>query len=223
MPLARAFFNTFLDALFPIPPAERAVLAMDGPTARKALPRAPFSVIPEACSLFAYKDERVSRLIWSIKYKKSRIGASIAGYGLYSILKRFIPAMPINMKMVIVPMPITRARRRERDYNQCDLILDEIEKLDVNKQLLFARRLIKRVRHTSRQTKKDRVHRLESIHNVFEVDEAEMKSLLAKNEGRNYFILVIDDVITTGTTIKDAIQTIRRAGLENAWGMSVAH
>jgi len=236
MPFTRAFFNTVIDALFPVPLAEREVLAMGQMAAFKDLPRAERPQIGEACSIFAYKDERITRLIWSIKYKKSRAGAALAGYALYRVACRFASALPEGVRAVVVPMPITRARRRERGFNQCELILDEMEKLDTDKRLIFAQGLLLRVKHTSRQTMKDRGERLESIKGVFAVNEEVFYSLEARDKDvgrlgphpcpalpKNCFIIVIDDVITTGSTMRDAINTLRQAGFKNSYGLSVAH
>jgi len=225
-----AFFDVVLEAIFPIPPAEREVLGMGAVAALKRLPRAEHPHSGEACSVFAYKDERVSRLVWSIKYKKSRTGAAIAGYALYKITRFFAAAMLAGMRIVVVPMPVSRARRRERGFNQCELIMEEMAKLDRaenatgrNCKLIFSRDLLLRVRNTSRQTMKDRHERLESIKDIFAVNERAALLPELRRDPLNHFIVVIDDVITTGSTIKDAVDTFRRAGFANTYGLSVAH
>ena len=179
-------------------------------------------------SVFAYKDERVWRLIWSLKYKKSRKAARIGGHVLHRVLSGYGKAAgPI----LVVPMPITRKRRRERGFNQCELLSDEIENLDTDKRLIIARDLLLRVRHKSRQTLKDRRERLESARDIFAVNETAAKDLLEKLGGNppatspsaNHLLIVIDDVVTTGSTIRDAVMTLRAAGFENVYGLSVAH
>ena len=227
MPLPRAFsafFNTVADALFPIHPAEQEALAMDKDSLFRCLPRATDAPIPEACSIFHYKDERVFHLIWSIKYKKSLKGASLAAHALFRILRSFQSVVPENMRILIVPMPITKARRRERGFNQCELILNAIEKLDSEAKaathLSFARNLLIRVRHTSRQTLKDRRERLKSIQDTFAVNEGALPS---RSDLEGYFVVVVDDVITTGSTMRDAVGTLRRDGFKNTYGLSLAH
>jgi predicted amidophosphoribosyltransferase len=153
-------------------------------------------------------------------------GAAIAGYALSRALRFFNKAIPQDMQIVVVPMPITSARRRERGYNQCDLIINELEKtveFDVENRITYVRDLLIRVRHTSRQTLKDRTDRLESIHGIFAVNESAASLPEMRRDPLRYFIVVIDDVITTGSTIKDAIKTFRKAGFENTYGLSVAH
>lgn len=255
MPLLSAIFSTFLEAIFPTAAAEREVLGMDAETALHALPRAKQFPIRDACSIFAYKDERVWRLIWTIKYKKSRRGAAIAGYALHRILGLYASVAP---RLLVIPMPITRKRRRERGYNQCELIADEVERLELAQEhagkdpnrgdrLTVIRDLLVRTRHTSRQTLKDRAKRLESAREIFAVRPDAVEKLKIERSGNtdgsgvakmsgvadgaaqgdaaltDSLVIVIDDVVTTGSTILDAIQTLRRAGFTNVFGLSVAH
>lgn len=241
MSLLKTAFATFTEALFPMPEAERRVLAMGAEKAFVDLPRAERSPVPEACSIFSYKDDRVWRLIWSVKYKKSAGGTAIAGYALHRILRSYLAAMTgdsvVVPRIIAVPMPITARRRRERGFNQCELLAEEVEKLDKadagkktddnssrGRRLVVVSDLLERKIHKSRQTLKDRAERLESAQDIFAVNEEvarRIKTSAHFNDGT--MIIVIDDVITTGGTIKDAVGTLRRAGFQNTWGLSVAH
>jgi len=237
---------TFSEALFPLPEAEREILAMGAVAAFKDLPRAEHSPVPEACSVFSYKDDRVWRLVWSIKYKKSANGTAIAGYALHRVLRSYLAAMTGDAvgaqlsaapQIIVVPMPITARRRRERGFNQCELLADEIERLatadaaknigddlGTDKRLVVMRNLLVRKIHKSRQTLKDRAERLESAQDIFAANEGvagQIKNSAHLNNGA--LIIVIDDVITTGGTIRDAIDTLRKAGFERTFGLSVAH
>ncbi len=243
MSLLKTIAATFTEALFPVPAAEREVMALGGQTAFTALPRAARSPVPEACSVFSYKDERAWRLIWSVKYKKSAEGTAIAGYALYQAVRLFSRALENDdgalSRIVIVPMPMTARRRRERGFNQCELMADEMERLDAiggldapknaGARLVVARDLLVRKVHTSRQTLKDRVERLESAKDIFAVNEEAARRFMnedlgfKKEDRKAAMIIVIDDVITTGGTMRDAVGTLRKAGFENAWGLSVAH
>jgi predicted amidophosphoribosyltransferase len=224
MSIIKILYSTVLDALFPISKAEMEVLGMDGNKAFHTLPRAKKSPIREACSIFSYKDERVWRLIWGIKYKRSLIAARIAGFALFQTLSMYVRAA---FPVIIIPMPITAKRRRERGFNQCELIIDEIEKLaaksDIADRLNFTRDLLLRSRHKSRQTLKDREERLESAHDIFEVSKNAVEKLKVLQNFPNHLLIVIDDVVTTGSTIREAVNTLRKAGFEKTFGLSVAH
>ena len=131
------------------------------------------------------------------------------------------------MPLVLVPMPITRARRRERGFNQCELLLEEILKLDGAQRISYAKNLLVRVRHTSRQTLKNREERLESAEGgLFAAHEdslARLREALAERGASSAFIVVIDDVITTGGTMKAALDVLSRAGFSDVCGLSFAH
>jgi len=227
MSLLKTITMTFSEALFPLPEAEREILAMGTTAAFKDLPRAERSPVPEACSVFSYKDDRVWRLIWSVKYKKSIGGTAIAGYALHRVLRSYLAAMTddavtgdasVMPQIIVVPMPITARRRRERGFNQCELLVEEIGRLDIEKRLIVAKDFLVRKIHKSRQTLKDREERLESAQDIFAVNEE-----VAQKIKGGPMIIIIDDVITTGGTIRDAVATLRKAGFENTWGLSVAH
>jgi len=214
MPLWRLFYNAVLDALFPLSPAEEAVAKLTPEIALETLPRAPefgshTVPLPGVKAVFSYKDDRVSKLVWGIKYKKSAHFARIAGYALWRELSQTKDAL-------LVPMPMTARRRRERGYNQCELLVDEVMKLDTDGRFSVAKDLLMRTQHKSQQKLNDRSDRLTEAKGIFTVNE---RTAIDKK----LRVIVIDDVITTGSTMKEAIDTLSAAGFENVSGISLAH
>lgn len=218
-----AFYRTIVEALFPLSQAENEMLALTPREAIERLRPAPILPVSDAHAIFAYKDERVSKMVWHIKYKKSLIAARIAGYALAQSIRadRGASAVP-SRPIIVIPMPITIRRRRERGYNQCELVVREMEIVDkalgapsfgVTDDLLL------RTHHTSRQTLKDRADRLASAKGIFSVNEIVARTFLAEQP----HIIIIDDVITTGSTIREAMDTLRAAGFEHVSGLSIAH
>jgi hypothetical protein len=273
MCIISTLYKTVLDALFPLSSAEQEVLSMMPTEAMDKLPAAPgyegLAVdLPHTRSLFAYKDERVAKLVWNIKYKKSSAAVKIGGYALWQSLlttagsgsrvlldtpstsgevaagshsqscdygsareARGLPSLapkrPENLlpyPLVVIPMPITEKRRRERGYNQCELLVDEIARLEhdaCSDQLIIKKDLLVRTMHAARQTLKGRQDRVESAKGIFAINEkisAEEIELLVSQP-----VVIIDDVITTGSTIYEAIETLRKAGFQQVHGLSVAH
>ncbi len=211
-----AVYKTILEALFPLSKAEQELFSYSPESAYEKLPRAPKydEPIPNVFSIFAYKDDRVSKLVWNIKYKKSGQATRIGGYALWNALKNKAQRSNIS-SFLIIPIPITDRRRKERGYNQCELLVDEITRLDSSKQFLINKNILIRTQHVSRQTLKGREERLESAQGIFEVVPNEID--------RKIPVVIIDDVVTTGSTIKEAMQTMKNAGFENVFGLSVAH
>ncbi len=214
MGILKTLYTTVIDALFPLSPAEQVLSTYSQEQAYETLPRAPQVPISDATAVFTYKDERVAKLVWSIKYKKSPHAVELGGYALYQTLLK----MNLSVGSVIIPIPITSKRRRERGYNQCELLVEEIRRLDTSKQFIIRNDLLIRTQHASRQTLKGRVDRLESAKGIFAVDET-----TETGQFRDSTIVIIDDVITTGSTMREAVETLRSAGFEKVTGLSLAH
>ena len=187
------------------------------------LPGATTPPFEDTFSIFAYKDPRVKNLVWNIKYKKSREAVAIGGYALCRMLQTEIGISNKDARaMMIIPMPITPRRLRERGFNQCDLLADEVAKLDSKHQFMIEKNLLARVHHDSRQTLKSRGERLLSAKGIFAVNENFIEGLRIERL-KDYSLIVIDDVITTGSTMKEAMETLRKAGFTNVTGLSLAH
>jgi len=219
----------FTDALFPIPKAEQWIFNTPKEEIFKILPRAFVSPIPESFGVFSYKDEHVQRLIWAIKYKKSKQASIIAGFALHRFIKIFAQVLPTDetlpvanesQKIIVIPMPVSKQRRRERGFNQCELLTAEIKRLEnaESYKIIIVNNLLIRSRHTSRQTLKDKSHREESTEGLFKVD-----GKILDSKFKNMTFIIIDDVVTTGSTMKEAVSTMRKAGFTSTWGLSVAH
>lgn len=216
----KTIFETVIEALFPISQIERDVLAIVPEDAHNVLPKSPSTPLADTSALFAYKDERVSKLIWLIKYKKSKKAVSIGGFAMFEYLKNRYE----NDRPLIISMPITSRRRKERGYNQCELIADEMQRLDITKKFDYAKNILLRSHHTSRQTLKNREERLEGAKGIFNVDVDTLSTMYSRDSDiLNRNIIVIDDVITTGSTMKEAMETLRSVGFKNVRGVSLAH
>ncbi len=213
--LLKNLCNWFLDSLFPLAREEDELFLLSPDKAWQTLAKAPKPPVSSADSVFAYKDERVRKLIWNIKYKRSAKAVAIGGYALFVALK----SLPKNSEYppILIPMPITPKRLLERGYNQCQLLVDEVTRLDIDHKFSIEKELLLRVHHDSRQTLKNRQERLASTKGIFEVNKEKASGL------SNRTIIVIDDVITTGSTINEAMAALRNAGLRNVSGLSLAH
>ena len=138
--------------------------------------------------LYFKKGTKVQNLIHSLKYKdKTAVGVKL-GYLLGERLKLSEQYTTIDL---IIPVPLHPKKERTRGYNQSKYIADGIaEVLNVpvsNSHLL--RKLA-----TSSQTKKSRYIRYENMQDVFQISNAE--------ELKQLHVLLVDDVITTGSTLE---------------------
>lgn len=204
--MMNSFIQHLIDFIFPPSEVELSLRSLS-PT--EFLKRAKISSLNS--SLFSYKDPLVKELVWQIKYKKNRHAIGCAGYALYNeLIKR-----DSSSNFILIPIPISKKRRKERGYNQCELIIAEILKLDTTGKLSGDYVLLRRAKHIERQTMKNRSDRIENTKNIFEVTENKL------NKESN--IVIIDDVTTTGSTINEARKALFQAGYKNVSSLTIAH
>ena len=236
----RIIYKTIIDALFPLSKEEHDLLSLSPEETLMHLPPAPpydasVVIMPNTSSILAYQDKRVSRLVWNIKYKKDAHSLAIAASVMYKKLKLFEESAGKTSRMsadklILIPMPSAPRRRRERGYNQCELLVNAIKVLDAENLMVVETDLLFRTQYTSHQKMKGRMERLESSKNLFEVKEnatniSNVASVTANKRIAylNELIIVIDDVITTGSTMKEALECLQTAGFKNVGGLSLAH
>src|SRR6184192_4079073 len=101
---------------------------------------------------------------------------------------------------VIVPVPLHPTRQRERGFNQAGLLAELLSA----QTSIPCKPLLERTRYTTTQTALDRSERMENLHNAFR---------LRKNANvRGLRVLLVDDVLTTGSTLNECARVLKRAG-----------
>lgn len=115
----------------------------------------------------------------------------------------------LGTEMVITHVPTATSRRRQRGYDQSELIAKELAKLRgcTHQTVLF------RVGQT-RQVGADRSHRKQQMEDAF--------SATKKAQPKDVKILLIDDLITTGATIVAATKTLKKAGFRHIYAAAFA-
>lgn len=109
---------------------------------------------------------------------------------------------------LIVPIPLSMARLRERGYNQAHEIARRLPLVTERQSRLCARTLV-RVRHTDQQAQLPLDERRHNLRGAFAV--------VAPVRGLR--VAIVDDVMTSGATLLEAALTLRRAGAADvqAW------
>ena len=101
---------------------------------------------------------------------------------------------------LLLPMPLSPARLAERGYNPADLLARHLAPRRVRSDLLL------RIRHTPPQRGLARRDRLRNVRGAFAVDPLQVGAL----QGRR--VALLDDVMTTGASLREAAHTLRAAG-----------
>jgi competence protein ComFC len=111
---------------------------------------------------------------------------------------------------VVVPVPLHPTRERERGFNQAALLAQFVGE----RMLLPVKPVLERLRYTTTQTAFDRAERMENLHDAFR---------LRKNaDVRGLRVLLIDDVLTTGSTLNECARTLKRAGASSVYAATAA-
>ncbi|MBN8885416.1 MAG: ComF family protein [Rudaea sp.] len=116
----------------------------------------------------------------------------------------------------VVPVPLHATRLRERGYNQT---LELAKPLARALRIALAPGLLRRTRATAAQANLDAVARRRNLRGAFEVDA---KALAAA--GAPARVVLLDDVMTTGATLRECARTLKRAGVARVevWALARA-
>ena len=121
----------------------------------------------------------------------------------------------VNRTVAVIPVPLHRTKRRQRGFNQAELIARAALKLhSASGRLLLFDNILERQRETESQIGLTSHQRRENLRGAFAVTHAE------DIQGRD--VLLVDDVLTTGTTAAECARVLLRAGAVRVWVATVA-
>jgi ComF family protein len=154
---------------------------------------------------WAIFSEPLQTAIHKLKYRQDRGLGIVLAQPLIDLLRKY------HWKIdLIIPVPLDTARRKERGYNQSALLARPISwqtGIPYSNQTLFRERI------TKQQVGLSIFERAENMAGAFRADRYWAA-------GKN--ILVIDDVITTGSTINACAGALIKAGAIQVYGMTLA-
>ncbi|MDD3793267.1 MAG: phosphoribosyltransferase family protein [Candidatus Gracilibacteria bacterium] len=159
-----------------------------------------------------YKSKLISKIIKDAKfYNKKNLLEDISHY----LYEKFI----INEKMIrledytIVSTPSHFLRRLKRGYNTSDILCKHFSKIsfiDYKKEVLI------KTKNTRQQSKMIRNDRLINLQDSFKINKRHIDTIRDKN------IIIIDDVISTGTTLNEISKLLKTNGAKYIIGLIVA-
>ena len=150
-------------------------------------------------SAAVYKNE-LQKLIRGVKYHNQKELAYFQAKLMYDYWKKLSVS---EEKFVIVPVPLYPAREKKRKYNQMLLVAQEFSKLSgypVNNEIL------KRIKNTKPQYKLTKKEREKNLQGAFQYNP---------NHYNGEKLLVIDDILTTGSTISEVTSTLQKADVND--------
>lgn len=111
---------------------------------------------------------------------------------------------------MIVPVPLHPARERDRGFNQAALLAQiASERLAVP-----CRPVLQRIRFTTTQTAFDRAERMDNLRDAFR--------LRRRADVRGCRVLLVDDILTTGSTLSECARVLKSAGASSVFAVTAA-
>jgi len=212
--------NTILNILFPVNCISCGKSNEDlCPECINTFPEAERETLPWVSPLYDYRHPPIKKSIWLLKYKSKIRFANVYASLMYDRMLEELAelAMFENFhEAILIPIPLSRKRYKERGYNQAELICKQLVKLDEGNNFKLARNLLIKNKETVQQARiKNRQERLKNLVGSFSVKNPQV----IKNQN----IILIDDVTTTGATLKEARSVLRKAGARKVIAFTVAH
>jgi ComF family protein len=138
---------------------------------------------------------------------------------LGALLAAQVAAVPeLPAKMVVVPVPLYAGKRRERGFNQSELlaraVCEAMRKMRSGWDGELAPGILIRQRATKSQAGLTNAERRRNVRGVFSVADA------GKLRGRD--VLLIDDIYTTGATARACSAALKKGGAARVWVATVA-
>ncbi len=118
----------------------------------------------------------------------------------------------LETKSVFVPIPLHGSKLKSRGYNHAQILAEELAK---RFQLPMAN-LLTRTRKTQSQFGLNREERKENIAGAFAFISDKQQII------RDRYIFLVDDIVTTGATLNEAVKILKKAGVQKVWGVALA-
>src|SRR3989344_8472223 len=155
-----------------------------------------------------YADPAPRELILALKFRHVRdaardLGGFLNSYLLATHYSPFDAAQGklLTTRSVIVPIPLGHYRARQRGYNQAELIAREVA---LRLGLPLRTDILRRTRNTSPQSEaRDHSFRKKNVAGAFSADPAKLPGITT--------IFLVDDVTTSGATLREAALALKAA------------
>ncbi|MEX0917172.1 MAG: ComF family protein [Candidatus Paceibacterota bacterium] len=169
----------------------------------------------DSFALLNYRSKEVREVVWLIKYRGDEKAAKEAGVLLAEVLAEEIAEKQQYhsfLNPLVIPVPLSHARLRSRGFNQSARIAKAFAK---ELELPYSPSVLEKTKNTKSQTELSHKERRENVKGVFSVSRPEHL------KGRD--IILIDDVITTGSTMEEARTVLLERGADRVWCVALAH
>ncbi len=211
-------FHFILDIIFPKKKSTVMLEEIASGVGLRTLAPAPATPHSFIHAIFHYKDPLARALVWEIKYSANPILTEEAGKLMAEEIMSFFEerGLFISRDWILIPIPASKIHLKERGFNQTDILARNILKHLPKDTIHYKPSAIIKIKETEPQAKiKNKRKRLQNLKGVFKVTNHE--DVYGKN------VIVIDDVVTTGSTLTEARRALKEAGAKQVIAIALAH
>ncbi|MGB0925160.1 MAG: ComF family protein [Minisyncoccia bacterium] len=169
-------------------------------------------------SIFDYKQQTVRDIIRYFKKHNDRILKQKIARSMSLHISDHLADQQVFgyfQNPILVPVPVSKQRLRERGFNQTHILAKYIAK-DISGD--YIKNAVQKQKQTKKQALvKNRNDRFANIRGAFHIPEN--KKHLVQNKD----VIVVDDLTTTGATIMEMRRVLRDAGAREVIGLTIAH
>lgn len=159
-------------------------------------------------------DRNISVFVYNERMRQSLVRYKYYGYREYgdyfsACICRYAAQNICNWKPdVIVPVPLTARKQRQRGFNQAGYLADRVGQYF---GIPVSHSLLKKIHKTKSQKKLSASQRRQNLKDAYRTGE----------DLHGITVLVIDDVYTTGSTMEAAASCLKEAGAEKVYGITL--
>ena len=166
-------------------------------------------------SSLAYKGV-VKRLVYQFKYRPHLTGLkNLLTDLLYEgLIQKEMFYRLLQKESVFAPIPLYVVKKNRRGYNQSQLLAEGLGK----KFGVSVVDLLTRSKNTKTQVGLSQNERRKNIQDAFSIKKEYSDKVKDYKQ-----IFLIDDVVTSGATLKEAAKVLKKAGVSKIWGVTLAH
>ena len=160
------------------------------------------------------KEGIIQEMVRMLKYQGvAKLGRELGQAAGLKLIERHIGnRLPENKgEIILLPVPLHKARQKKRGYNQARLIAEGIS--EISGIAVADEHVMQRVRNTISQTRFSFSKRMDNLKDAFRLTQPETLS--------GKFVIIVDDVYTTGSTCFSLGGEIRKAGVKGIGVMTI--
>lgn len=157
--------------------------------------------------LSLWNHHQVQSSIYRYKYKNRRVYAEFYAKTMAEQFESILKQWEIDL---IIPIPLYKKRKKERGYNQAELLANKLGDylgIPVNKKSLM------RIRETKDQKSLSKKERKQNLNGAYAL-QSDFEPV--------HTVLLVDDVYTTGATIDSAAKKLKERGVQKVYFLTIS-